>query len=96
MEAPASSAERRSEVPGDVEVLLSDEVLWDLAKSAESRTLARVSATTWRQLNRNDGKELIAAVATLHGQAGNVPLGGMMSRERVPGGSFDVVLGAAD
>ena len=59
---------------------LNDESLWDLEKSAESKTLARVTATKWRHLYRNDRKELIAAVATLPGQPGSVPLGGMTCR----------------
>ena len=62
-------------------LLLNDESLWDLAKSAESRTLARATATKWTQLYRDDGKELFAAVATLRGQPGNVPHGGLKCRE---------------
>ena len=62
-------------------LVLNDESLWDLVKSAESRILARVTATKWRLLYWNDGKELVAAVATLPGQPGNAPLGGMKCRE---------------
>ena len=74
--------------PSRLALLLNDESLWDLAKSAESRTLARATAK-WRQLCRNEGKELIAAVAMLPGQPRNVPevLG-------VSCGSCDVVFGA--
>ena len=57
-------------------LLLNDELLSDLAKAAVSRTLARATATKWRQLYRIEGKELCG-----RGKNGSVPFGGMTCRE---------------